>query len=190
MKALTVCRGRPAACPVLLTLLVFGVPCLQAQPGLVTREEALASAYPGAAIVPERVFLTQAQVDEINTLSGEELGSKLQARYMATRNDRVVGRAYVQTHIVRTKRQSLLIALEPDGRVRRIDVTAFLEPRKYMASEAWRGQYGGRLFGEALSLRRDIRPIAGATLTARAINAAVRRVLVMDAVLEGRPLPP
>ena len=190
MMPATTRRNRPAVCPVLMTLLLLWVPCLQAQPGLVTREEALAAAYPRADIVSERIFLTQEQVDEISALSGEDLGSKLHARYVATRNDTVVGRAYVQTHMVRTKRQSLLIALEPDGSVRRIDVTAFLEPRKYMASEAWRAQYGGRPFGEALSLRRDIRPIAGATLTARAINAAVRRVLVMDAVLEGRPLPP
>ena len=64
----------------------------------------------------------------------------------------------------------------------RIDVTAFLEPGEYRASDAWLRQYRDRVLDDDLGVNRAIRPIAGATLTARAINSAVRRVLAIDEV--------
>ena len=54
-----------------------------------------------------------------------------------------------------------------------------------MAPEAWLGQYGGHALEDDLGIDRAIRPIAGATLTARATNGAVRRVLAIDQVLRG-----
>ena len=64
-----------------------------------------------------------------------------------------------------------------------IDVTAFLEPAEYKAPEAWLRQYRSRGLGDDLAVNRAIRPIAGATLTARATNTAVRRVLAVDDML-------
>lgn len=153
---------------------------------VVSREEALAAVFPGADIRSESVFLSGDQADRIADISREDVEGRLFARYIAVVGDEVVGRAYVDTHVVRTKRQSLLISLAPDGRLRRIDVTAFIEPPEYLAPPLWRAQYEDRPLSDDLRLDAAIRPIGGATLTSRAVNAAVRRVLAMDAVLEGR----
>ena len=147
------------------------------------RDEVLAMTYPGAQIRAEQVFLTDAQRKQIAASGHIEVTSSLVARYLATREGRAAGRAYVDTHTVRTKRESLLIALDEQGRVTRVEVTAFLEPAEYRASDAWLRQYQGRTLGDDVAINRAIRPIAGATLTARAVNAAVRRVLATDAVL-------
>ena len=155
-----------------------------AQGGLLTRDEALAAVFPGAVVEPERVFLTVDQAERAAALADGAAPSALVARYVARRDGRVVGRAYVDTHVVRSKRESLLISLDSSGRVRRIDVTAFLEPPEYRAPERWLQQYDQKLLDEELALQRAIRPIAGATLTARAANAAVRRVLAIDQILE------
>jgi electron transport complex protein RnfG len=149
----------------------------------ITREEALAAVYPGATVRAEQVFLTPEQQQQAAARAGGDVPSAFIARYIATQDGRVVGRAYIDTHIVRTKKETLLISLDADGRVKRVDVTAFLEPTEYKASDAWLRQYGNRRLDEELGLNRAIRPIAGATLTARATNAAVRRVLAVDAVL-------
>ena len=154
-----------------------------AQGGRITREEALAAVYPGAAVAAERVFLTRAQRRAIAELARVDVESGLVGRYVATKNGAVVGRAYVDTHVVRTKRESLLISLHADGTVKRIDVTAFLEPVEYLPSERWLAQYDDRPLDDDLALRRAIRPVAGATLTGIATNAAVRRVLATDRVL-------
>ena len=164
---------------------LFLVPGLVgAQSGLVTREEALAAVYPGATVEAERVFLTAEQTRRVAELARADVPSALVARYVARRDGQIVGRAYVDTHVVRTKRESLLISLEPQGRVRRIDVTAFLEPREYLALEPWLRQYNAKPLDNDLALQRSIRSMAGATLTAQATNEAVRRVLALDRVLE------
>ena len=173
---------RPAV-RLLATALVLGAAAVAGgQPG-VSREEALAAVFPGAAISGDRVYLTEGQRDAIAALSREDVPGRIYARYVARRGGAVVGRAYVDTHVVRTKRESLLISLEADGRVRRIDVTAFLEPPEYVAPEPWLRQYDRRPLDDDLAIQRAIRPIAGATLTNRAVNGAVRRVLALDQVL-------
>ena len=149
-----------------------------------SREEALAQVYPGAEIRAEQVFLTPAQMEQVAKRAGADRGSALVARYVATRGGQAAGRAYVDTHTVRTKRESLLVSLDPGGRVMRVDVTAFLEPSEFRAPGSWLGQYRGRRLDEDLAVNRAIRPIAGATLTARAANSAVRRVLAIDEVLQ------
>ena len=161
-------------------VLGFGIPA-HAQ---ITREEALAAIYPGASIRSEQVFLTPSQQKMVLTESDADVTTGLVARYIATRDGKVVGRAYVDTHTVRTKKESLLISLDEKGQVIRIDVTAFFEPAEYKASEPWLRQYRGRGLDDDLAVNRAIRPIAGATLTARATNDAVRRVLAIDAVLQ------
>ena len=173
--------------PLLLAALVSGVsaaaaPAAGAQ-STITREEALAAVYPGASVRAEQVFLTAEQQRRAAAAGGVTIPSALVARYTATANGRVVGRAYVDTHVVRTKKESLLISLDANGRVKRVDVTAFLEPPEYQAPEAWSKQYNGRALDDDLRMHRAIRPIAGATLTAKAATDAVRRVLAIDQVL-------
>jgi hypothetical protein len=155
----------------------------------ISREEALGLVFPGAEIRDERVFLTDRQRQEAAALAGVPVTTALVARYIATDGNRIVGRAYVDTHVVRSKRESLLVSLTPDGKVRRVDVTAFLEPAEYQAPRAWIEQYRDRSLTPDLSIQRAIRPIAGATLTARATNEAVRRVLAIDRVLRAAATP-
>ena len=159
---------------------------LSSQTGLMTREEALASVYPGATVEAERVFLTGEQTERASELAQVDIESRLVARYVAREGGRVVGRAYVDTHIVRTKPESLLIALTSDGAVRRVEVTAFLEPRDYLAPQAWLRQFDTQPLNDDVALQRAIRLIAGATLTAQSATDAVRRVMAIDEVLEGQ----
>jgi hypothetical protein len=151
----------------------------------ISRDEALAGVYAGAQIRAEQLFLTDAQMKQAAAVARTDIASPLVARYVASRDGALVGKAYVDTHTVRTKKESLLISLDAAGRVIRIDVTAFLEPTEYRASDPWLRQYRGRALDEDLGINRAIRPIAGATLTARATNAAVRRVLAIDQILGG-----
>ena len=150
---------------------------------LLTREEALSLAYPGASVAAERVFLTAEQQKRAAAAAGVEIASALVARYVATIDRKVAGRAYIDTHNVRTKKQTLLISLDTEGKVKRVDTTAFLEPLEYQAPPAFLNQYRDRPLTDDLRLQRAIRPIAGATLTAVAATEAVRRVLAIDSVL-------
>ncbi|MBM3778780.1 MAG: FMN-binding protein [Acidimicrobiia bacterium] len=173
-------RHRVIVATTVMALAASAVPGAQ----IATRDEALKSAYPGAAIRTEQVFLTAAQRTRATELAGGDAPASLVVRYVAVSGDRPIGRAYVDTHVVRTKKETLLVCLDAAGSVTRIETTAFLEPPEYLAPEPWVRQYLGRGLGDDVEINRAIRPMAGATLTARAINAAVRRVLALDRVLE------
>jgi Na+-translocating ferredoxin:NAD+ oxidoreductase RnfG subunit len=165
-------------------MLLFFSSNLFSQFGLMTREEVLASVYRGATVEAERVFLTSDQIKRAVERARVDIESPLIARYVAREGGLVVGRAYVDTHVVRTKPESLLVALTSDGAVRRVEVTAFLEPRDYLVSQEWLRQFDTQPLNDDVALQRAIRPIAGATLTAQSVTDAVRRVMAIDQVLE------
>ena len=77
-----------------------------------------------------------------------------------------------------------MVTVDPAGRVGRVEVLAFDEPPDYLPRAAWYRQFDGKALDAELDLRRAIRPVTGATLTARATTAAVRRVLAIHQVLE------
>ena len=60
---------------------------------------------------------------------------------------------------------------------------AFREPREYLPRDGWYRQFDGERLTDDLVLKRRIRPITGATLTAGATTAAVRRVLAIHAAV-------
>ena len=185
--ARTARRLAGAALAAFAVLAAGGAP--DAQEGVITRREALALAYPGATVTRDRIILTSEQMVAVAARARVGMQGKIFPRYVARRDGAVVGRAYIDTHVAKTERQSLLISLEPDGRVRRVDVTVFFEPAQYMAPPGWLRQFDGQVLHEELAVRRGIRPIAGASFTGRAISNAVRRVLALDQVLEGRAPP-
>jgi len=155
-----------------------------ANDNFLTREQALAALFTDAEIQAETVFLTEAEIEEARILSGEEIPSALIARYTILNEGVPIARGYVDTHTVRTKKESLLIVLDTHGKVLRIEVTASREPPDYRATKGFYRQYEGKILNDDLNIDRAIRPMAGATLTGKSANQAVRRILAIDRILE------
>jgi Na+-translocating ferredoxin:NAD+ oxidoreductase RnfG subunit len=150
---------------------------------LMTQDEALAQAFPEAEVVRLTEFLQPEQRDRIAALAGSEPGSRLVVRYRGVRAGRVVGTAYFDAHPVRTLSETLMVVVDPEGRVVRVEVLSFDEPRDYLPRPRWFEQFPGRELNSELSLKRGIRGITGATLSSRAATAAVRRALATHQVL-------
>lgn len=147
---------------------------------LITVEEALKLSFPDATTERQTLFLSNEQQEKAGMDSGTEVSSALATRYAAKgAAGKVVGWAYLDTHRVRTLPETLLIVVDVDGSVRRVEVVTFREPLEYMPREGWYEQYEGQELDADLALKRDIRPVTGATLTARATTEAVRRVLAI-----------
>jgi hypothetical protein len=176
--------------PVVLLVMLVAALSAEAPHGvggsLPSREEILRSVYPDTTHSAERIFLTEAEAIKVKEMTGKELPSPLIALYRVRRAETVVGRAYVDTHVIRTKRESLLVCLDAEGRVKRVEATAFLEPREYNLSERWYEQYKRKSLESDLRLGQSIRSVAGATLTSRAAADAIRRVLAIDHVVAER----
>ncbi len=148
------------------------------------KDEALALAFPGATdVAPTTVFLTDAQVTAVKERAGVALDSRLFTYYVGRKESALLGYAVIETHVVRTLPETVLIVLTPTGHVERLILLAFYEPREYMPPPRWLERFAGRdLDPGGGRLGYDLHGISGATLTARGITQGVRKVLVLYAV--------
>ena len=155
-----------------------------------TPEEALKLAFPGAAVERRTAYLTSAQQKTAQKLSGDEdLPSALVTYWAATKDGRPAGTAYIDTHTVRTMPETILVVVDPSGAIARIEVLSFSEPEEYLPKAHWYEQFQGKPLDDELSMKRGIRGVTGATLTARATTDAARRVLALHRVLQEAPKP-
>jgi len=145
-----------------------------------TRDEALKSVYPGAeTIEKQRVYLSAELKKEVEAKAKSKLTSSVHTFYVAKKNGHVLGYSILRTDTVRTHTETLLITINPDGKLRQIDILAFYEPSEYMASERWKHLFSGKTLSSSLRVGRDIPKMTGATLTSHAVTKAVRISLAL-----------
>lgn len=153
-----------------------------------TVEEALDLAFPGCEVERQTVPLDAQQLENASRLAGEEIESGLVHPYVAHCDGQEAGAAYFDTHQVRSLAETLMIVVDPDGRLLRTEILVFREPEEYIPRDIWYEQFLGRALDPELNMERAIRSVAGATLTARATTEAVRRTLAIHQILaEAKP---
>lgn len=148
-----------------------------------TLEEALELAFPGCEVERRAVYLTRDQERRVAELAQVPYEGRVARPYVATRDGRPVGTAYFDAHRVRTLRETLMVVVDPAGRIRRIEILSFGEPEEYIPRGNWYGQFVGRALDDDLRLGRGVRAVTGATLTARATTDCARRTLALHQLL-------
>ncbi len=148
-----------------------------------TLDEALELAFPGCDIDRRTVYLTREQLSAAREMAKAPIERAIVHPYVATCDGEPGGIAYFDAHRVRTLPETLMVAVGPDDRVKRLEVLSFREPEDYLPGERWYAQFLGKPLTEGLRLEADVRSITGATLTARATTDAVRRLLSLHAVI-------
>lgn len=147
------------------------------------RDEALKTAFPDAdSIEKTKIFLTQEQVDEIESLSKAKLDSRLYVIYEGKRRSESLGYAIIDTHHLRTKSETVMFVINPDGTLRQAEILAFFEPPEYMAGEKWVELFDNKRAEDSMKLGKDIPNITGATITANSLTSSIRRVLALFSV--------
>ena len=84
---------------------------------------------------------------------------------------------------MRTLQEVVMVAIDSQDRVIRVETMRFQEPPNYRAPGRMT-QFIDRALDRDLSQKGDIATITGATLTARAVTAAVRRVMALHLVID------
>jgi len=152
-----------------------------------SREEAMEKTFgAGARFDRETIFPTLAQIKKARGLAGVGValnGAPL-TRYVSMREGKVTGFAYLDTHKVRTLRQTVMVFVTTTGALDSIEILTFGEPQEYMARKIWLQQFPDRKLNDNLNIGRKIHGMSGATLTAHAVTDAARRVLALHAILE------
>jgi hypothetical protein len=153
---------------------------------LPTADEALQLAFPGAKIERTTAVLDDAQRARIQKALEQGDIPHAVFPYVARRDGVVVGTAYFDAHRVRQQREILMVVVKPDGTLGRIEVVAFGEPKEYLPRRPFYEQFPGRGGQGAAPLDRDLKLVAGATLTTQATIAACQRVLAVHRALQAQ----
>jgi hypothetical protein len=150
---------------------------------LLTQKAALERAFPGAVTDQRTIYLTEEQVADVEKAARSRLPSPVITVFTARKDDAVVGRAVLDTHVVRTMPETLLTVLEPDGRLRMALVLQFAEPPDYLPRAGWLRTLEGRALDDELWPGRGVRRVTGSTLTVQSLTEAVRRALALERVV-------
>lgn len=151
------------------------------------KDEALKVAFPNADTIEKKsYFLKPEQINDVEELSKTKVGSKLFLLYIGKKDGRDVGYAAIDTHTVRTKTQTIIVVINPDGSLNYTEILAFFEPLEYKLTEGWIDLFKGRKLSDGIKIGYDIPNISGATLSSNATANAVKKVLaIFEVVIRG-----
>ncbi len=139
---------------------------------------ALAEAFPGAETERKALYLSRAQQTELRKIADLDKIGRFHTFYIARgKKGKIAGYALFDTHIVRTKEETVFVALNADGSVRAARIISFFEPQEYLAPDRWLAIFTDKTASASLQPGRDLPTITGATLTTRAVSTAVRKTL-------------
>ncbi|MBK8816189.1 MAG: FMN-binding protein [Methylococcaceae bacterium] len=142
-----------------------------------SKNEAMVLAFGEAAKVETlSLFPDEQQKQTIEKEAKVKLDSGMFSFYVGKQEDKIVGYASIETITVRTKPETLMIVLTPEGSVRNVYTLAFHEPPEYQPPENWFNQLIGKPL-EEMDFSKGIQGVAGATLSTRAAVSSTRKVV-------------
>ncbi|MDA1343050.1 MAG: FMN-binding protein [Proteobacteria bacterium] len=164
-------------------LILFLLLMAIALPGFATifysKNEAMVLAFgEGAQIENLSLFPDEQQMASIQKAAKVKLDSAMFTFYVGKQNDKILGYAAIETITVRTKPETLMIVLTPEGELRKVVTLAFHEPPEYQPPERWFEQLNGKPLAE-LDFSKGVQGVSGATLSTRAAVNSVRKVIAL-----------
>lgn len=152
-----------------------------------SKEEAMILAFGDKAQIETlSLFPDEQQTQKIQEMAKVKLDSGMFTFYVGKENGKMTGYAAIETTTVRTKPETLMIVLTPEGKVNSVHTLAFHEPPEYQPPESWFAQLVNKPLDE-LDFSKGVQGISGATLSTRANVNSVRKVLAVFQVMVKNP---
>jgi len=136
----------------------------------------------GAHVEMMSLFPDDRQVEKIQEIAKVKLDSGLFTFYVGKNQGGILGYAAIETVTVRTKPETLMIVLTPDGELRNVYTLAFHEPPEYQPPERWFSQLYKRPLSE-MDFNKGVDGISGATLSTRAAVTSIRKVMAIYQIM-------
>ncbi len=170
-----------------LLITLFFIPKSLDAKVFISKNEALKLAFPGSDTIDKKsFFLKPEQIVAIEKLSKTKVDSKLFLLYIGKKDGQPTGYAAIDTHTVRTKSQTILVVINPDGSLKYTEILAFFEPLEYKPTESWIDLFKDKKITNGIKIGYDIPNISGATLSSNGTANAVKKILaVFEIVVKG-----
>ena len=148
-----------------------------------SKNEAMELAFgKGPQIEQLSLFPDENQVAKIEQEAKVKLDSGLFTFYVGKDQGKILGYAAIETNTVRTKPETLMIVLTPDGVLRKVVTLAFHEPPEYLPPDRWFEQLYKRPLAE-MDFNKGVDGISGATLSTRSALNSIRKVMTIYQVM-------
>ena len=168
-----------------ISILLLAVVLLWTNPVIgkvyLTKDDALKQAFPDAPTIDRlNIFLTDEDIKQAQELSKVKVESKLFTYYAARGKDNeITSYAVFESHIVRTKPEVFMVAINTKGEIDYIEILAFYEPPEFSPPKRWLDLFKGRRLDDKLRVKSGISAISGASITGEGITRAVRNILAI-----------
>jgi len=148
-----------------------------------SKNEAMELAFgKGTPVEQLSLFPDDPQIAQIQQLAKVKLESGLFTFYVGKNQDKITAYGAIETSTVRTKPETLMIVLTPEGELRNVYTLAFHEPPEYQPPDRWFEQLYKRPLAD-MDFSKGVDGISGATLSTRAGIDSVRKVMAIYQVL-------
>lgn len=147
-----------------------------------SKTEALELAFGKASIENLALFPEEVDVAKIQFLAKTKLESGLFTFYIGKENGKILGYAAIESETVRTKPETVMILLTPEGELKSATILAFHEPSEYMPPERWFESLIKRPLTE-MDFSKGVDGISGATLSTHSALNSVRKVMAFYQVM-------
>ncbi len=128
------------------------------------------------------LFPDDPQIEKIQQMSKVKLESGMFSFYVGKDNEKILGYAAIESTTVRTKPETLMIVLTPEGELKSVTTLAFHEPPEYQPPESWFNQLLKKPLVD-IDFSKGVQGISGATLSTRANVNSVRKVMAIFQVM-------
>ena len=142
-------------------------------------DDALKAVFPGAEITRKPVYLSKQEQKTLSEQINKKLKSRFYTFYEARKNGKLLGYGTFYTDVVRTKEQTLFVAVDGSGKVMDVRLISFFEPEEYRPPERWLDILKGKTFADPIQPGKDLPAMSGATLTARSRVEITRMVVAI-----------
>jgi Na+-transporting NADH:ubiquinone oxidoreductase subunit NqrC len=144
-----------------------------------TIDEAQRLAFPAATqFVEAHVVFRPSDIAAIERRSGQKVRTRGQQVWTVRAGAGLIGFFVVDYVIGKHLVIDYAVALDPDGRVRQVEILEYRESYGgEITNRRWLSQFVGKTSQDPLALDQDIRNISGATLSSRHVTEGVKRVL-------------
>jgi len=166
----------------LLFLLLFSLSSLSYAQIFYSKSEALELAFGKVQLENLSLFPEEADMVKIQQLAKTKLESGLFTFYVGKDGGKILGYAAIESENVRTKPETVMIVLTPEGELRNVYLLAFHEPPEYMPPERWFESLLKHPLTD-LDFSKGVDGISGATLSTHSALNSVRKVMAVYQVM-------
>jgi len=143
---------------------------------VMTLDKALETSFPNMKVEKKRVYLSKDNVLDLQKQAKSRFNSQVFSYYEASNGSGREATAFIITHKLRSRTQTLFLIFDNKGILKSTEVLAFYEPDEYIMNKKWFSLFEGNSISKNISMKSSNMRVAGSTISYNETSKAIRRI--------------